>query len=445
MSTAPTSVTNRPHQNNGSARPGDDNAQRQQQGLAKRVQYQPLAPIGDATGLKGLLEAMKESIAAALPRHVTPERLIKTMLVAANRNPALLECTQASILETINRAAELGLDLSGTLGEAYPVPFNNKVKVPNGNGGTTEKWVKQCQLIIGYRGLEKLAWQSGEVKMIDAEVVYENDHFKFKKGFEPVLEFEPCINGDRGQMVGAYACIITKDGGKMARFMPKSDIDKIRAGAQSKDSPAWRNHYDEMARKTALRRVMKDAPLSTEKLTRAMEIDDKDYELTNVLAASTGLGALPEGRSSFREQAAPEVVDAPPADEAGTDADSATTTPQDEGAPDEQGQAPADSTPRDRWPLSAKDGPAQPGYWRASLIAKAKKWCQEFEAEAHGNDPKDMVNRLEDGHAEPIGRIPGPQDGASLNQLSKVVNLYKAAVAEVDASPDVWARYVVPT
>jgi recombination protein RecT len=434
VSQAHTSVANRPHQNNSAARPGEDSAQRQQQGLAKRVQYQPLAPIGTGGGLKSLLESQRDSIAAALPKHVTPERIIKTMLVAANRNPALLECTQASILETINRAAELGLDLSGTLGEAYPVPFNNKIKVPNGNGGTTDKWVKQCQLIIGYRGLEKLAWQSGEVKMIDAEVVYENDHFIFKKGFDPVLEWEPC-RGDRGKPVGAYACIITKNEGRMARFMTVADIEKIRAGAQSKDSPAWRNHWDEMARKTVLRRTMKDAPLSTEKLVAAMEQDDNDYNLTNVLEASTGLGALPEGRSSFREQAAPEVVDAPQDDETGEQVGGEQPTTQ---------SAPADNAPRDRWPMNAKDGPAQPGYWRASLIAKAKKWCQEFEAEAHGNDPKDMVNRLEDGHADPIGRIPGPQDGASLNQLSKVVNLYKAAVAEVDASPDVWARYVVP-
>lgn len=247
------------------------------------VKYVPNAQIGTASGLKGLLDKMRDSIAASLPRHVTPERLIKTMLVAANRNAKLLQCTQASILETINRAAELGLDLSGTLGEAYPVPFTNSVKDAQGN------WTKQtqCQLIIGYRGLEKLAWQSGEVQMIDAEVVHERDLFIFKKGFDPRLEWEPCRDGDRGEPIGAYALIITKLGGRMARFMTVADIEKIRQGAQSKDSPAWKNHWGEMARKTALRRVLKDAPLSTEKLVAAMESDDKDYELTDVLEAET--------------------------------------------------------------------------------------------------------------------------------------------------------------
>ena len=101
-----------------------------------RVKFQPLAPIGSASALKGLLEQQRNGIAQALPKHVTPERLIKTMLVAANRTPDLLQCTQASVLETINRAAELVLDLYGTLGEAYPVPFNNNV-----GGRDNPQWV----------------------------------------------------------------------------------------------------------------------------------------------------------------------------------------------------------------------------------------------------------------------------------------------------------------
>ena len=252
------------------------------------MKFDPYAPVGNANNLKGLLDKMKSSIALMMPKHITPERLFKTFLVAANRNPVIFQCTQLSVMETVNRAAELGLDLSGTLGEAYPVPFNNKIKIPNGQGGTREEWVMQLQLIIGYRGLEKLAWQSGEVEMIDAEVVYERDHFIFRKGFDPRLEWEPYRGGDdRGDPVGAYALFITKLGGRMARFMPKSDIEKIRKGAKSGESPAWRNHWDEMARKTALRRVLKDAPLSTEKFVRALEIDDEDHDMTDVLEAET--------------------------------------------------------------------------------------------------------------------------------------------------------------
>jgi recombination protein RecT len=242
-----------------------------------KTQFNPLAPIGSAGGLKSLLEAQKNGISAMLPRHITPERLFKTMLVAANRNPDLLKCTQASLLETINRAAELGLDLSGTLGEAYPVPFNNKVKV---NGA--EQWMSQCQLIIGYRGYEKLAWQSGEVSSIDAEVVCENDTFRFKKGSEVVVEWTPCLTGKRGNAIGAYCCVTMKNGGRIARFLVKDDIEKIRNSSKSKDSPAWRNWWDEMARKCVIKRTLKDAPLSTEKLAKAMEIEH-EADLLDVL------------------------------------------------------------------------------------------------------------------------------------------------------------------
>jgi len=203
-------------------------AQQNGQQLATRQAYNPIAPVGSAGALKGLLDSQSKGIAMALPRHVTPERLIKTMLVAANRTPDLLQCTQASILETINRAAELGLDLSGTLGEAYPVPFNNRIKWKDANGREQEMWAKQCQLIIGYRGYAKLARQTGEIKRIEADVVCANDTFTFRKGSDARCDFTPNLTGDRCEPIGAYAYVQFKDGGEQFDFMPCSDIEKIR-------------------------------------------------------------------------------------------------------------------------------------------------------------------------------------------------------------------------
>ncbi len=277
----------------------DVQQQNAQTAVAKRS-YNPLAPIGSATGLKSLLEASKASIAQALPAHITPERLIKTMLVAANRNPDILRCTTASIMETINRAAELGLDLSGTLGEAYPVPFTNKVKWTDDQGGKREDWLSQLTLIIGYRGFAKLARQSGEIKTIDADVVKENDKFIYRKGKNAVFEFEPNYRGDRGETIGAYAYVEFKDGGEQFVFMPVADIEKVRmrskSGAAQRDSEyarkgdpigAWESDWDEMAKKTVFRRCAKWLPLSTEKFVKAVERDDEDYEMADVLEAET--------------------------------------------------------------------------------------------------------------------------------------------------------------
>ena len=281
------------------------------------VTYQPLAPVGSAGDLKALLDTQKASLAQALPKHVTPERIIKTLLVAANRTPDLLQCTQASVLETISRAGELGLDLSGTLGEAYPVPFNNRVK---------GQWYKQCQLIIGYRGLAKLARQSGEIKRIEAEVVYEQDKFTYKKGVTFVLDFEPCIKGDRGEPIGAYALVEFKDGGIQAEFMPVSDIEKIRmrskSGADDNGNPigAWKSDWSEMAKKTVFRRLAKWMPLSAEKFNAALETDADDFNLTEVLEVK----ALPRGAAGVAAKLGlteqpPEVIDEPQEQQQPTD------------------------------------------------------------------------------------------------------------------------------
>lgn len=253
--------------------------------------YEPMAPIGSVGALKSLLEVQAKSIAQVLPTHITPERLIKTMLVAANRVPDILLCTQTSILETINRAAELGLDLSGTLGEAYVVPFNSKIKI-NGQ----EQWVKQATLIPGYRGLAKLARQSGEVKRIDADVVRVNDHFVFRKGSDARCEFIPNFKSDRGEMIGAYAFVQFKDGGEQFDFMPIEDIEKVRRRSKSGNDRdgnaigAWKTDFGEMSKKTVFRRVSKWLPLSTEKFVKALEQDDDDADFTQVIEAATASG-----------------------------------------------------------------------------------------------------------------------------------------------------------
>lgn len=239
-----------------------------------KFQFAPVDPIGTKTNLAMMITAASKELAKVMPAHASADRLAKMMMIAVNKNPKLLECTQASISETIFRAAELGLDIGGALGDCYAVPFLNSIKVDN-----RERKVQQCQLMIGYRGMERLAWQSNEIASIDAEVVRAGDHFVFKKGTEIHVEWSPSHEKGREkrQIIGAYAAVVMKSGGKVARFLTYEEIEKIRLNAKSKDSPAWRNWYDEMARKSALKRTLKDVPLSVDRrLSRAIEIDNED-------------------------------------------------------------------------------------------------------------------------------------------------------------------------
>src|SRR4051812_13911554 len=113
----------------------------------------PTAPTQVATvkppiGLQALLEEHKGLIAAALPRHMTPERMIRVALTAIKSNPTLMKCDALSVAACIVQASILGLEPVSFLGEAYLIPFKNK------DGSYS------CQFIPGYQGLIKLARNS---------------------------------------------------------------------------------------------------------------------------------------------------------------------------------------------------------------------------------------------------------------------------------------------
>ena len=85
-------------------------------------------PVGNVNNLRGLGEVMRGEITKVIPQHLTPDRMLKALLVAASKNPDLYNCTQESITKSLMDASTLGLDCSGTLGSGYLVPFNNRKK-----------------------------------------------------------------------------------------------------------------------------------------------------------------------------------------------------------------------------------------------------------------------------------------------------------------------------
>lgn len=242
------------------------------------VKIEANSPVRNRETLQALIDERMDAISQVIPQHVTPERLARTLLTAINKNPDLLKCTQSSIIQCLMNGGELGLDLSGTLGEAYIVPFNVTIKTKGANNVVQDVKTSQALLIPGFRGLAKLARNSGEVKRIEAEVVFENDKFSYKKGTFPEITFEPLLSGERGKPMGAYA-LAEMNGEIQADWMSVKDINKIRDMSKAKDGPAWTNNWSEMARKTVFRRLCKWLPLSAEKFNRAIEISDNEFEL----------------------------------------------------------------------------------------------------------------------------------------------------------------------
>src|ERR1051325_4467360 len=87
------------------------------------VALQQTSEVKNLTTLKDLLTRYKEQIAMALPRHLTPERMIRVALTAVSRSQKLQECNPATVAGCVVQASILGLEPDGILGEAYLVPF----------------------------------------------------------------------------------------------------------------------------------------------------------------------------------------------------------------------------------------------------------------------------------------------------------------------------------
>jgi len=200
-----------------------------------------------------LIQKMIPAVKKALPSHLNPERLVRIVTTEIRRNPELLSCTKESLLGALMLSAQLGLE-PGPLGHCYYVPFKNK------------DGLKEVNFIVGYKGMIDLARRSGQISVIYAETVYENDEFEVQLGLEPKLIHIPELNGERGKPVCWYGVVKFKDGGFYIKVMSKSEIEKHRLRSPSKDSPLspWLSDYEEMAKKTVIRAMFKYLPVSPE-------------------------------------------------------------------------------------------------------------------------------------------------------------------------------------
>src|SRR5690606_10332500 len=146
-------------------------------------------------------ESKVQYMNAALPKHLTPERLARVALTAISSNPRLLECTKESLALALIEAGQLGLEPNGVMGQAYLVPYFN---------GKTKKYEAQFQ--VGYRGLIDLARRSGEVTKVEARAVREGDYFEYEYGLTPQLVHRPDPSG-QGEMTHVYAIAWLRDAG----------------------------------------------------------------------------------------------------------------------------------------------------------------------------------------------------------------------------------------
>jgi len=227
---------------------------------ALRAVAKPDKSANPIVAFRDFLTSRKGEIAAALPKHLTSDRMIRLALTEFTKNKQLQTCTPASVYAGIIQSSQLGLEI-GVMGQAYLVPYRN-----NKTGKT------EAQFIPGYKGLIALARRSGDVTSIETHIVYERDTFELELGIETKVRHVPNLDGDRGRARLVYGVAHFKDGGHHFEWMSLQEVERIRARSKAANSGPWVTDYEQMVRKTLIRRMSNYLPMSIE-LSNALEID----------------------------------------------------------------------------------------------------------------------------------------------------------------------------
>lgn len=157
----------------------------------------------------------------------------------------------------------LGVDISQR--QAYFLPYGNEITS-----------------VLDYKTLMALIKKHTNVKSIDAQLVYENETFHVEQGKVVEHSQNPFASKEqKGNLVGAYSIFTLDDGSKDYYFASLEEINKVKGcskSANSKFSP-WNNWYDEMVKKTVIRKGMKFYPMILDNEQRiALDSVDNDVD-----------------------------------------------------------------------------------------------------------------------------------------------------------------------
>lgn len=211
--------------------------------------------------VKGTADLVK-TYATNLLNDARAQQFYAQVSVITRNNPKLANCTPDSLLAACMACVHLDLMPNTPQQFAFIIPYGN---------------VAQFQL--GYRGMLKLAYRSGEVKSLRAELVFKGDYFRRTLGLKPTLTHRPSDEVNRTDyslVTGVYAVAEMMNGAKEVEYMTRDELDKVQnvSKAGREDSP-WKIWPESMAKKTVLKRLAKTLPSSNEdsQMTLASQFD----------------------------------------------------------------------------------------------------------------------------------------------------------------------------
>lgn len=208
------------------------------------------------------LKLLEPQFKMALPNHIPVDRFIRVAQTAIQSNPHLLTLDRSSLFAACVKSAQDGLLPDGK--ESALVPFKDKV-----------------MYLPMLAGILKKIRNSGELLNITSQLVYENDSFRYWIDSDGEnLEHEPNMFSDRGDLIGVYAIAKTKDGGVYIEVMTMAQVDDIKKSSRSSNGPWQGPFFTEMVKKSAIRRLSKRLPMSTD-IDSTLSADDELYSFEN--------------------------------------------------------------------------------------------------------------------------------------------------------------------
>ncbi len=228
-----------------------------------------LAVIKNGLMSEGTIALFRDNLPNATGKHAieAASRFAKMTYTAICNNPSLQNCSLPSIVKAASISASLDLDIDPR-GFAYLVPYKDK------NRGM------EAQFQIGYMGLIELAYRSGKVKAISAHCIYASEKNKVKitridgqYTVEHPFSYEP----PTGKMIAVYATAEVEGLGPQTTVLRADEIEHFRTMSKAPNSPAWKGHYEAMAKKTAIRQLAKFLPKSIlEDFSKGAALDERE-------------------------------------------------------------------------------------------------------------------------------------------------------------------------
>lgn len=219
--------------------------------------------------IAAMLAKSKKALTMALPKHMDADRMARLALTTIRRSKDLLLCSPESLGGAVLESASLGLEIDSR-GLAYLVPYKS-----------------EATLIIGYKGLMQLAYRSGKIANIYADVVFKKevedqkveitlgDARSIRHDFDIIKSAQLRTESKENPPVLAYAVAVFHDGHRHFEFVTEPEVMKRKAVSKAAEKGfLWNRWIEEAWKKTAIRKLCKYMDLSPE-MQRAVTLDEQ--------------------------------------------------------------------------------------------------------------------------------------------------------------------------